>query len=428
MHKKVVEVPETIHSWKDQWFFVGGSWRSSVDDFEPGVIDAELRAPEYFTTEICHIPAQETSGEFDERIDKLLEQRKSYLIITEENLAAAGLRPIEPAMSESASRSKTAPARKETPAKRVERLAAERKRRAAPKRRRVETEMNLSASRIELVPRVEEPNLPSPIRTGRSAGKEPTIDLEGHYLPVNKERVEPCEAMKGRRPTWFLDFVRAATPTAELAERVPPVIRESSHIPIRGWTPKMEFITNDMDPGEQVQFGNAQLGRALGTYVKAAGEFQSMVEKYKKASAELNDLREAHHICPAMIKSLEDKLQTEKGEMEILESRAGEAELLKVESREKIEASERRLEAVRADYEARLKEAGVRAESSWADGYARGLSQGDAAFKKSDDYNEMLNLNYISSCQEMLDLVKEGKSVEELGAYMLVLCSKSTVQ
>ncbi|KAL6552300.1 hypothetical protein OROHE_007664 [Orobanche hederae] len=158
------------------------------------------------------------SGEFNERIDRLLElpseRRKSYLIITEESLAAAGLRPIEPAMSDFAFQGP--PARKETPAERVERLAAERKRRAAPKRKRPETEATTGVSRTELVPSVEELSLPSPIRTGRHAGKEPMIDLESHYLPVNKERVEPCEAMKGRRPTWFLDFVRAATPTAEL--------------------------------------------------------------------------------------------------------------------------------------------------------------------------------------------------------------------
>ncbi|KAL6579442.1 hypothetical protein OROMI_009658 [Orobanche minor] len=234
---------------------------------------------------VSNVPAQKTSLEFDERIDRLLElpteRRKSYLLITEESLLAVGLRPIEPAMSESASRSKTAPARKETPAERVERLAAEQKRRAAPKRKRPEIEANISASRTELVPRIEELSLPSPIRTGRAVGKD--------YLPVNKDRVEPCEAMKGRRPTWFLDFIRAATPTAELMERVPPVIRESSHIPIRGWTPKMELITNDMDP---------------------AGELQAMAERSKRTSAELLALQEAHNVCPTMIRSLEDELQT----------------------------------------------------------------------------------------------------------------------
>ncbi|KAL6501258.1 hypothetical protein OROHE_024905 [Orobanche hederae] len=141
-----------------------------------------------------HITAQETSPEFDYRIGKLLElspeQRKSYLVITEENLAAADLRPTEPAMSESASRSKAAPARKETPAERVERLAAERKRRAAPKRKRPETEANIAVSRTELVSRVEELSMSSPIQTGRAVGKEPAIDLEGHYLPVNKDRVD----------------------------------------------------------------------------------------------------------------------------------------------------------------------------------------------------------------------------------------------
>ncbi|KAL6588126.1 hypothetical protein OROMI_001104 [Orobanche minor] len=86
-------------------------------------------------------------------------------------------------MSESAWRSMAA-LKKETPAERVERLAAERKRRAAPKRKRSELMPSVEE------PRVEELSMPSPIQTGRAAGKEPVIDLEGHYLPVNKDRVE----------------------------------------------------------------------------------------------------------------------------------------------------------------------------------------------------------------------------------------------
>ncbi|KAL6571693.1 hypothetical protein OROHE_003336 [Orobanche hederae] len=131
-----------------------------MDDFEPSVIDPELQTPEHFTAKIRNIPAQKTSFEFDERIDKLLElpveRRKSHLLITEGNLLAVGLRPTESTMSESHSRAKTAPARKETPAERVERLAAERRRRGAAKRKRSDAEAEISVSRTEFVPRAEE--------------------------------------------------------------------------------------------------------------------------------------------------------------------------------------------------------------------------------------------------------------------------------
>ncbi|KAL6513840.1 hypothetical protein OROHE_019296 [Orobanche hederae] len=139
---------------------------------------------------------------------------------------------------------------------------------------------------------------------------------------------------------------------------------------IRGWTPRMEMVTNDMDATEQIQFGNAQLGRALATYVKAAGEVQVLAEKLKKASAELLALREAHHVCPTLIKSVEDELHTLKGEMEILEGRASQAELATAEAREKAEAAERRAETVRAESEARI-------ESSRTEAYARGLAEGE---------------------------------------------------
>ncbi|KAL6526747.1 hypothetical protein OROGR_015837 [Orobanche gracilis] len=55
-----------------------------------------------------HHPAREATPEFDDQVDKLLglpaERRKSYILTTEENLWAAGLRLTDPTMSESASR------------------------------------------------------------------------------------------------------------------------------------------------------------------------------------------------------------------------------------------------------------------------------------------------------------------------------------
>lgn len=53
-----------------------------------------------------------------------------------------------------------------------------------------------------------------------------------------------------------------------------------------------------------------------------------------------------------------------------------------------------------------------------AKGYANGFAVGATAFKKTVEYEQMLNLNYISTYYEMLELMKEGKSVEKARAYI----------
>ncbi|KAL6553616.1 hypothetical protein OROGR_007458 [Orobanche gracilis] len=236
-HKEVVEVPETIHNWKDQWFFIGGEWWSTDDgDCGSDILNGRLRDPEHFISKIHDHPARGSSKEYDERVDKLMEllaeQRKSYLLTTEANVWAAGLRFTDPNMSELVY--KGGPSKKETPTQRVERLADERAERmkwSGAKCKRDGADAEISATRAAVGPISDQVLVPSPIRTGRAAGKELVVDLRGHYLPPNKDREGPCDSMKGRRQGRFLFFVHAATPTTEMMERVLGIC---PRMPLRG--------------------------------------------------------------------------------------------------------------------------------------------------------------------------------------------------
>ncbi|KAL6571525.1 hypothetical protein OROHE_003168 [Orobanche hederae] len=171
MHKEVVDVPETTHSWKEHWFFIGGNWWSPNDEYEPNILYGRLRAIENFISKIRHIPAREMSLDFDDRVEKLLElspeQRKSHLLTTEENLWAA------------VSRIRAASGRRETPAQRVKWLAveaAERRRLGASKRKRPVIEPEASVNKIEVVHDLEVLHTPSPMRIGRAVRKEALVE------------------------------------------------------------------------------------------------------------------------------------------------------------------------------------------------------------------------------------------------------------